>query len=584
MTTARDAQTGLIARIDAIAARRGATDAEGGYVLVMLSLMFVLLMLFAGYSVDAGNWNLHRNETQTAAEAAALGGVAFLPDDFAGAEATARQIALHHGFDASQVNVSAGSGDNQLQVTITEDVSNYFVRVIGMETTTISSSATAEFEQPVEMGSPEHILGNDPESGFFPDYWLSIAARGVDKELGDRFNTRRCQVGTTAECSGTWNQEYDSGGYKYAVRVTDASTPLRIQIFDPAWTWTGSTCNIPNWPTAAEIATLQTLDDGSNPNIPLGYYDDAAARYAGGDTPWCVGDDRPGANGPATQYRVRMPDTSPWDDNDNPVVWASGCRPVTFPAYEPTSIYAAPTASIFEMLEPGGPGNNEWQVRDNGNWTFAEVFRRWVTICEIPVGPWLVEGDYIIQVQANSDTGGQNRYSLRAGPPDAGNGVLDVGQATFSRGRLPIYANTGSADIQFFLARVPPSSGERVLEVTFFDVGDAAAAGTLSVVPPPGALSSGSFANCSFTLAGNPVASTNCSLPNVLDSLGYGEQVVEATVTIPSQNDPSTPYWCDVTDPDDCWVTIRAQFSGGLTDATTWTANLIGDAVRIVAD
>ena len=80
------------------------------------------------------------------------------------------------------------------------------------------------------------------------------------------------------------------------------------------------------------------------------------------------------------------------------------------------------------------------------------------------------------------------------------------------------------------------------------------------------------------------MASSNCSLPNVLDSNGYGEQIVEATVTIPSQNDPLNPYWCDVTDPDDCWVTVRAQFSGGLTDATTWTANLIGDAVRIVAE
>ena len=65
----------------------------------------------------------------------------------------------------------------------------------------------------------------------------------------------------------------------------------------------------------------------------------------------------------------------------------------------------------------------------------------------------------------------------------------------------------------------------------------------------------------------------------MLDSNGYGEQVVEATVTIPSQNDAVNPYWCDVSDPNDCWVTVRAQFSGGMTDATTWTANLIGDGL-----
>lgn len=566
-------------------ARRGDEDPEGGYVLVMLTIMFTLLMLFAGYSVDAGNWNLHRNETQTAAEAAALGGVAFLPDDFLTAQATAEQIALHHGYDNSQVTVALGSGNNQLEVTVSEDVSNYFVRVIGKDTTNITSTATAEFEQPVEMGSPEHVLGNDPETGFSPDYWLSIASRNVRKDQGDRFNTRRCNGGSTANCSGTWNAEYDNSGYKYAVKVTDTSQPLRIQIFDPAWVWTGSTCNIPNWPTAAEVAFLQTVDDGSYLDIPLGHYNDAATRYAAGDTSWCVGDDRPGSTGPATRYTVRLPDSSPWSDTDNTSINISGCRPETFPAYSPTSIYAAPTQSIAELLDPTVGADTEWQVRADGNFTFAEVFRRWTTICEIPASsPWLVEGDYIIQVQTTNSTSGQNRFSLRAGPPDAGGGVLDVGQATFARGRLPIYANTGGADIQFFLARVPPSSGERILEVTFFDVGDAAAPGVLSVVPPPGALPGNIFPNCDYTLAGVPLADTNCAVSNVLDTNGYGEQIVEATVTIPSQNDVVTPYWCDVTDPNDCWVTVRAQFPGGLTDATTWTANLIGDAVRIIDD
>ncbi len=568
---------------EALQTRRGPGHAESGYVLVMLALMFTLLMLAAGYSVDAGNWNLHRNETQTAAEAAALGGVAFLPDDYATAVLTAEQIARDHGYDpATQVAVEPGDGDNQLKVTVTEVVSNYFVRVIGMSTTTIAQTAVAEFEQPVEMGSPSHVLGNDPETGFSPDYWLSIASRNVRKDLGDRFNTRRCYSGT-ANCSGTWNDEYDTSGYKYAIRVTDTTQPLRIQIFDPAWVWTGSTCNIPTWPTAAEVAYLQSIDDGSDPDIPLGYYADAGTRYAGGDTAWCSGDDRPGSYGPATRYTVRLPDTSPWNDNDNTEVDISGCRPETFPAYTPTSIYAPPTQTIAEYLDPVGP-DNEWRVRNDSTFTFAEVFRRWVTICEINPGPWLREGDYILQVQTTNSTAGQNRFSLRAGPPDGSNGVLDIGQASFSRGRLPIYANTGSADIKFYLARVPPSSGERLLEVTFFDIGDSSSPGTLSVLPPPGALSLGYFPDCEFTLSGSPLASTNCSLPNVWDGNGYGEQIVEAEVRIPSQNDPVNPYWCDVTNADDCWVTVRAEFSGGLTDATTWTATLIGDAVRLVDD
>jgi len=59
---------------------------------------------------------------------------------------------------------------------------------------------------------------------------------------------------------------------------------------------------------------------------------------------------------------------------------------------------------------------------------------------------------------------------------------------------------------------------------------------------------------------------------------------VQATVDVPAIDDPVTPYDCDVTDPDDCWVTVRAQFAGGITDATTWTAELIGDSVRIIPE
>ncbi len=102
------------------------------------------------------------------------------------------------------------------------------------------------------------------------------------------------------------------------------------------------------------------------------------------------------------------------------------------------------------------------------------------------------------------------------------------------------------------------------------------------MVPPPGALAVGFFPDCDFTLDGVPIASAGCALSNVWDANGYDGQLVETTVTVPSQNDPLNPYWCDVSDPNDCWVTVRAQFPGGITDSTTWTANLIGDAVRII--
>lgn len=546
--------------------------------MVMLALMLVLLLAFAGYSVDVGNWNVQRNEVRTAAEAAALGGVSFLPDDPTTARLTALRLAAHHGYGADDVTVEVGDAPNQLRVTIEHEFDNYFVRVIGLMTKTVTETAVAEFEQPVDMGSPEFVLGNDPDTGARPDFWLSIAGDDVDKALGDRFATRSCSAGTGACAAGT-NVEWSPAGYTYAVRVTDTSQPLRIQAFDPAWVWTGSSCNIPNWPTAAEIAILQA-EALTSPLIPDDWYDDAATRLAGGPGEFCTGDDRPGASGPATTFQVRLPDDSPWDDLDNPVVNTGSCKPTTFPAYEPTSIYQAPTESIFELLEPGG--GNDWQVQDNGTVTFAEVFRRWYTICELSPGPWLREGDYIVQVSTDGGPG-QNRFALRAGPPTADGGVSDVGQSLFSRGRMPVFVNSSDADTRFFLARVPPSSEDRVLRVSFFDIGDASAPGTLSIVPGADSTLT-AFTNCTFTMNDVPLPSTNCALTNVWDANGFDGQIVQVDVTIPGISHPTTPYDCDETLPGRCWVSIRAQFAGGITDATTWTAELIGDAVRIIPE
>ncbi|MFN3218745.1 MAG: pilus assembly protein TadG-related protein [Acidimicrobiales bacterium] len=564
-------------RAPSLPPHRGGDDSERGYVMVMLSLSMVLLLAFAGYSVDLGNWNLQRNEVRTVAEAAALGGVAFLPDDFATAKVTAEALAEAQGFDRSEVTVALGSAPNRLRVTVTREVENYFVRVIGMNTRTISETAEAEFEQPVDMGSPTIVLGNDPESGANPGYWLSVAGQGVDKALGDQFATRNCTVGTDG-CSGTSNDEWAPAGYQYTVRVVDTTQPLRIQVFDPAWVWTGSACNVPDFPTPAEIAAL-VASSGSHAQIPAGYYDDAATRYAAGPGDFCTGDDLPGATGPATTFTVRLPDNSPWDDTDNPTIPAASCSPKTFPAYEPASIYSPPTESIFDLLTEGG--DNEWRIQDNGTFTFAEVFRRWVTICELSPGPWLRTGDYIVQVSTDNGEG-QNRYSLRAGPP-VGDGIGDNGQAIFSRQRLPIFVNTPDADTSFFLVRVPPSSDRRLLRLSFFDIGDAAAPGTLTVVPPADT-ALGVFRDCSYTLGGSPMTSSNCSLSGVWDDNGYGGKTVEATVEIPAIDDPTDPYVCDETDENACWVTVRMQFAGGITDATTWTAELIGDSVRIIPE
>jgi hypothetical protein len=41
-------------------------------------------------------------------------------------------------------------------------------------------------------------------------------------------------------------------------------------------------------------------------------------------------------------------------------------------------------------------------------------------------------------------------------------------------------------------------------------------------------------------------------------------------------------HTCDEADPNGCWITVLADFPGGVADTTTWAAEIIGDPVRLV--
>jgi hypothetical protein len=547
---------------------------DGGFVAIMTALLSLVLVVSVAFTVDVGNWNIHENRQQAAAEAAALGGVPFLPGDPVTAEAVARDVAARHGYsDPGAVNVGIGAAPNQLWVSITDTVPAYFAHVIGMSQRVITERSTAEFLQGAQLGSPEIGLGNDPEHLAKPDYWVAIAGPDAGKVQGDRFQTLDCTAGVYA-CSSGLNSEYDPEGYRFIVRVTDASTPWRIQVYDAPGVLVGNVCEWPYWMTGPEESYLKTLDDGSNSQIPLDYYEDASTRYIGGDSTYCTGDAVMTSPEVTTVFTVRAPDDTPWDDLDNPVV--TSCPALTFGSYEPKSPYVPGNWSVFEYLDPAS-GADEWQVNPtDGRLTFAETFRRWFTICELNPGPELVAGDYIVQVQTIAG-GSQNRFSLRAGPASGSDDVLDIGQSMFATKALPTFANTVASDTKFYLARVTPATSGRLLEVTFFDVGDAANAGQIQILPPVDSPLA-HFDGCTFVRSdvGTLTSTSLCGLTDVQAAAGYNGTLVTAQVPIPPN------YACDYLDPDGCWLRVRIQFPTGVTDFSTWTVRMSGEPVRII--
>jgi hypothetical protein len=552
-----------------------------------MALMLVTLLGFAGFAVDVGHWYLTANRAQRAADAGALGGVAMMPGDLAGATVTATELGEGNGFEPGDVTVQAGSRPNQLRVTVEDTVDNYFAGLFGVGSTTITRTALAEFQGSSVMGSPSNWLGNntDPSSNA-PDFWLMNAGFGSPPINGDRFQ------------AGNGSTEYDPDGYTFKVDVRNvpAAGPLRIEAFDPIHVDVGFT-SCGRLPTAAENTQLASDHPGmyglGGTYTPVD--GDATFRYAPGrwdrvNFPYCTADN---GSVEVTTFIVREPDDTPLTDLDNPIIDNASCAPRQYEGFSDTNgTVAGVGTKVHGYLDP----DDGW--RDSDHAQFAGAFRQWVILCEIPNGSVEV-GEYIVQVRTNSPLGdpegtsgpagnGLNKYALRVGF-GAGTSVNSGSDVTVAAsGRLPMFVGAIAANTNFYLTRVPPVSNGSFLEVTFWDVGDGAGSGHIQVLPPDEYLNSDGtygpagtnyFDNCVWedtigSTSGVPDA--NCELDDVNGS--FNGDLVTAFVPIPAN------YDCDTSSPVGCWVTLRFQWDAGadVFDHTVWGAGLSGDPVRLV--
>ena len=55
---------------------------DGGFVIVWMALMLLVLLAFCGFGIDVANWWFVGQKEQRAADAAALAGSVYLPNDF----------------------------------------------------------------------------------------------------------------------------------------------------------------------------------------------------------------------------------------------------------------------------------------------------------------------------------------------------------------------------------------------------------------------------------------------------------------------------------------------------------------------
>ena len=144
---------------------------ERGYVAIMVALLVpVVFLALSAVAVDTARWYAELQQVQNAADAGALAGVTYMPQDLASATSTAKAVATRNGYtngsNGATVTVGQGEKSSQLKVTVTSTINNAFGSLIGTPTTTVSRTSISDYTGPAPMGSPCNTFGNEPNAGI----------------------------------------------------------------------------------------------------------------------------------------------------------------------------------------------------------------------------------------------------------------------------------------------------------------------------------------------------------------------------------------------------------------------------------
>ncbi len=598
---------------------------EAGYAAVLTALLAsVLFMGMAAFGVDTARWYWEIERVQKTADAAALAGVTYMPNDLATATTTAIAAATKNGYPnagASSVTVEVGDKPSELKVTIRSTIDNTFGAMIGVKKATITRSAVADYTAPAPMGSPCNTFGNEPPSqpapasqpagsalpatpfpncSTTPDFWAAIEGPSTDKVQGDRFMNYTCSgtsnAGSTYLCGSSKNTEYRPEGYFWAVHVEPAAvgTAINVQVYDPAYIKTQINCS--------DLYTGLTayMNDYAST--------DASSRYASGaaGTPYCTGDYIPGSSTvdpPVTSFAMRHA-----NDTFNPkaatVMQNSQCTK------QFVGLSSAPTTTQLKQWTDAAKTTKN----ANYNLQMAQVFHQWVDLCTFTPD---VPGDYYIQVRTNVTTAGGtavpninpngnsytpmiytgnsavtaatgnttagvglNSFAIRAVPSDASKKPYI---AVAGNESMPILQNKDGSTASFNLIRALPGTRGQYIAFDFYDPADGAGTSGATVVIKPPTDSTGSVKtgpgvtppNCKHALnAGAYTAAANCTV--TVKNTTHDGQVEHMVIPIPND------YNCNPATLGGCWFSVQITFPSTVTDFTTWTANIGGDPVRLI--
>ncbi len=315
--------------------------------MVVIGFLMLFLLGVSAFAVDLGWLYVNGSRVQRVADAAALAGVTHLPTDSAGAVTAATEAASANHLPIGGVTTMTTSviNANQFQVEVTTQVATFFLRVFGMDAVTVTKTATAEYIQPVPIGSPFSTFGDGPASGL--EFWAAIQGQYAHREHGDPYSTA-CDIGSTADDSScaSANPTYRPDGYYLAVEVAPGTSSLSVQLFD------------------------------------AGFYQRPSITYETGDTAYLTGSE--GNVISTIHYQLYDADTTPYDPTDNTPI--AGCSLQLDPEQNPSTYQfrwaelcglSSPSPGIYVLrVWTTGPGgeSNHFGVRALSSGPAAKVY------------------------------------------------------------------------------------------------------------------------------------------------------------------------------------------------------------------
>lgn len=471
------------------AAHARRSQGERGYIMVTFALLLVPIMLMAGLSIDVGYWYNEASNIQKAADAAALAGVVWLPDEGL-ARTAALEAAAKNGYvPGGEISITVSEvGDRRLKVTIRDStVKTFITNKFGGRNIALERSGIAEYVLPVPLGSPRNFFGlGTLPTGYSENLYQAVNPWCTDKIDGDRYQSPfsgnrpygnstsspagKCELSYTGSYK---NPEYRDYGYETYVEVPANRTGnIDVLLYDP-----------------------QFLTSGT------GFID--LSLYTGSQTYY---------------FALYQADNTPLSDADNPLIAA--CQ----------KSYTGITA---------------WD-----SITFLGS-TRWNKLCTIDTS--MPTGKYILRVTNQVGTrwgAGANSYGVVAKYSTAAytntaalcdSRVVNTCPRVYGKDAISVYANQSSSTADFYLAEIDSIHIGKKMAIELFDPGEGG--NDIRIRKPTG---TNTWVDATFTwtssdgTSGGPTTSLNVT------KSAFNGETVQLMIDLAGYTPPSDNEWWQI--------------------------------------